>query len=112
MLSIGLTFRGIVFCLFVLMTVRAANIFFLIFIYLAASGLGCGTREASVAVLGLLSGGGAWALGLAGSVAGHGLSCPAAQGILVPRPGTEPSSPASEDGFLTTGPTWKSLDVF
>ena len=32
------------------------------------------------------------------------LSCPAACGILVPRPGIEPTSPALEGGFLTTGP--------
>ena len=37
-------------------------------------------------------------------VAEHGLSCPAACGILVPRPGIEPVSPVSAGGFLTTGP--------
>ena len=37
-----------------------------------------------------------------------GLSCPAACGILVPRPGIEPVSPALEGGFLTTGPPGKS----
>ena len=30
----------------------------------------------------------------------HGLSCPAAWGILVPRPGIEPVSLALEGGFL------------
>ena len=30
------------------------------------------------------------------------LSCPVAYGILVPRPGIEPMSPALEGGFLTT----------
>ena len=42
------------------------------------------------------------------------LSCPTACGILVPRPGIEPVSPALEDRFLTTGPPGKSptLDVF
>ena len=34
----------------------------------------------------------------------HRLSCPMAYGILVPRPGIEPTSPALEGGFLTTGP--------
>ena len=29
--------------------------------------------------------------------------------ILVPRPGIEPTSPALEDKFLTTGPLGKSL---
>ena len=41
-------------------------------------------------------------------VAAHGLSCPAACGILVPRPGIEPVSPALEGGFLNTGPPGKS----
>ena len=43
-------------------------------------------------------------------VAAHGLICPAACGILVPRPGIEPASPALEGGFLTTGPPGKSLN--
>ena len=37
------------------------------------------------------------------------LTCPAACGILVPRPGSEPASPALEGGFFTTGPPGKSL---
>ena len=37
------------------------------------------------------------------------LSCPAACGILVPRPGIEPASPALESGFFTAGPPRKSL---
>ena len=37
-----------------------------------------------------------------------GLSCPAACGILVPGPGIEPTSPAAESGFFTTGPPGKS----
>ena len=32
-------------------------------------------------------------------------------GILVSQAGTEPVSPALEDGFLTTGPPGKSLHV-
>ena len=36
-----------------------------------------------------------------------GLSCPVACGILVPRPGIEPLSPALEGRFLTTGPQRK-----
>ena len=35
-------------------------------------------------------------------------SYPEAWGILVPQPGIEPTSPALEDGFLTTGPQRKS----
>ena len=63
----------------------------------------------------LLSSCGAQALEHTGSVvAGHGLSCPTAYGILVPRPGIEPAFPASEGGSLTTGPPGKSsvLDFF
>ena len=42
-------------------------------------------------------------------VVARGLSCPKACGILVPRPGIEPASPALEGGFFTTGPPGKSL---
>ena len=37
-------------------------------------------------------------------VTAHGLSCPMACGILVPRPGIEPTSPALQGGFLIIGP--------
>ena len=37
------------------------------------------------------------------------LSCWVASGILVPQPGIKPTSLASQGGFLTTGPTRKSL---
>ena len=48
----------------------------------------------------------------AGSAAvAPGLSFPMACGILVPQPGIEPASPTLEGGFLTTGPTGKSLIV-
>ena len=39
----------------------------------------------------------------------HGLSCPMAYGILVPRPEIEPTSPALEGRFSTTRPPGKSL---
>ena len=56
-----------------------------------------------------LSSCGMWALECAGSVvAACRLSCPVACGILVPRPGIKPMSPALEGGFLTTGPPGKS----
>ena len=42
-------------------------------------------------------------------VKSRGLSCPMACGILVPRPGIKLMSPAMEGGFLTTGPSEKSL---
>ena len=63
-----------------------------------------------VAVLGFLSSCDALALEDTGSVvAVCRLSCLVACGILVPRPGIEPESPALEGGFLTTGPPGKSL---
>ena len=42
----------------------------------------------------------------------HGLSCPAAWQILVPRPGMEPESPALAGGFLITGPPGKFPQIF
>ena len=45
-------------------------------------------------------------------VAVHRLSCPEARGILVPRPGIEPMSPALAGRFLTTGPPGKSCLLF
>ena len=69
-------------------------------------------RRPFVAVCRLLSSCGAQAPKRAGSVVvAHGLSCPVACGILVPRPGIEPVSPALQDGFLTTGPPGKSLEI-
>ena len=41
------------------------------------------------------------------SSCGCGLSCSMACGILVPQPGIEPSFPALEGKFLTTGPPGK-----
>ena len=45
-------------------------------------------------------------------VAVCGLSCPTAHGILVPQPGIEPTSPALEGGFLTTGPPGRSQESY
>ena len=39
----------------------------------------------------------------------HHLNCPSACGMLVPRPGIEPSSPASAGRLLTSDPPGKSL---
>ena len=45
-------------------------------------------------------------------VVARGLSCSAAYAILVPLPGIKPeSSPALQNGFLTTGPPGKSQDL-
>ena len=54
----------------------------------------------------LLSSCGVWA----SLVAAGGFSCLVACGILVPRPGIKPASPALEDEFLTTGLSGKSPD--
>ena len=52
---------------------------------------------------------GAQALGYVGSAAVvQRLTCPGACGILVPRPGTEPMSPALAGGLLIAGPPRKS----
>ena len=62
-----------------------------------------------VAAGGLLSSCGAQAPECAGSVvAARRLSCSTARGISFPRPGIEPSSPALEGRFVTTGPPGKS----
>ena len=44
-------------------------------------------------------------------IVGHGLSCPAACGILVPRPRIETVSPALAVQNLATGPPEKSLKL-
>ena len=44
----------------------------------------------------------------ASAVVSYRLSCPTASGILVPRPGIGPESPALAGGFLITGPPGKS----
>ena len=57
-----------------------------LFIYLAVSGLSCGTRDLLL-----------WRAGSVVMV--HGLIFPVACGILVPQPGIEPATPALEGGF-------------
>ena len=70
--------------------------FFYLFIFFIVLGLRCG--------LWAFSSFGKQALESLGSVAeAHGLSCPGACGILVPRPGIIPISLALEGRFLTTG---------
>ena len=70
----------------------------------------CGIFVAAlVAACGLLS---SYGVRVFSSLVGvRGLSCPAACGIFVPRPGTEPASPALEGGFFTTEPPGKAPDV-
>ena len=69
----------------------------LFFTYFAASDLSCIMQCLSLRHTGF------------SLVAAHRLSCPTVCGILVPWPGIEPTSPALEGRFLTTGPPGKSL---
>ena len=87
--------------------------FSLYIIYLAASGLSWGTQHLhcvkSFVVVHRLSSCGVWAPKCMGSVLAvleH--SCSVACGILFPRPGIEPTSPALQGGFWTIGPPRKS----
>ena len=63
---------------------------------MAVLGLGCGTQDFFLCPAGSLD-------------VVPGLNCPTACGILVPQPGIEPTSPALQGGFLTTGPPGKFL---
>ena len=89
---------------------------------MAVLGLHCGTPPSSgCSKQGLLSSCGVWASHCSGlsccgaqalgyvssTVVVHRLIRPVACGILVPRPGTEPMSPALAGGFLITGPPRK-----
>ena len=85
------------------------------------SGLSCSTRDLSLRRVDSLLWRAGFFLGVACGLQSaqaqwlrRWLSCPVAtkwdlSGILVPRPGIEPMSPALEGGFLTTGPPGKSL---
>ena len=73
--------------------------FFLIFIYLATSGLSCITWDIFLQCADSL-------------VVVHKFSCPKAHGILVPQFGIEPTPSALEGRFLTIGPPGKSLEGF
>ena len=66
------------------------RLFCFVLFFLAALGLHCGVRVSLVVA--------------------RGVSFPATCGILVPRPGIEPASPALEGEFLTTGPPGKSQE--
>ena len=95
--------------------------FLKLFIYLAVSGLNCGTGI-SVAPFGIFLWGAQaqWLQHMGSLVAAHGsgpcglnvvcrLSCSAACGILVPWPWFKPKSPALAGKFLTTELSGKSL---
>ena len=93
------------YVLFFLINVISLFFFNILFLYfLAALCVSCGTQDLSL-----------WHVGFSlvwrtsSVVVAHGLSCHVACGILVPRPGIEPASPALEGGFFTTGPPGKSL---
>ena len=84
-----------------------------IFIYLAASGLSCGTQDLHCSMQDCslrCVDSSLWHTGSVVAARRH--SCPVAFGILVPRPGIKPVPPALEGGFLTTGPPGKSLDYY
>ena len=75
----------------------------------AAAGCRLQRGRASAVAACRLSGGGIQPPAHVGSVAAAPrLSCSAACGILVPQPGIEPTSPALQDRFFTTGPQEKS----
>ena len=85
---------------------------FYLFVYLAASGLGC-SGWALCCVVGDLPL--QWILELwhtSSVVVACRLSCSMAGGILIPWPGIEPSSPALQGRFLTSGPQGKSPSFF
>ena len=102
-------------------TREACNSLFMFYflIYLAVSGLSCGMRDLSLqcASSSLWHAGFplvvAWGRGAPEHVGSVAVACrlsfPTACGILVPQPGIEPTSPALEGRFLTTGPPGKSL---
>ena len=93
-------------------------IYLFIYLFMAASGLSCGAGDLSLWYTGFslvvacgLSSCGTWAIcgtrvpeRMGSVVVARGLGCPAACGILVPRPGIESASPALQGGFLTTRP--------
>ena len=74
-------------------------------IYLAASGLRCGTRDLCGGTRDLWL----WYAGFLIVVCK--LSCLAANGVLLPWPGIEPVSPTLQGRFLTFGLPGKSLVV-
>ena len=62
-------------------------------------------RDSTVVLHGL------WSTGVS-VIEAHRINCLVACGILVPRPGIEPASPALQGRFLITGPPRKSLLSF
>ena len=81
---------------------RPVDVYFLKLMYLAVSGLSCGTGDHCDQQDLLLQ-------HVDSVVAASRLSCSKACGILVPHPGIEPVSPELEDVFITTGLPGKSL---
>ena len=76
---------------------------FVLSIYLAELGLSCSTWD-------LYSSHSVFCCKVSVVVGPNRLSCPVACGILLPQPGIEPTSSASQDRFLTTGPPGKSWE--
>ena len=104
----GSFFFFLIFILFLVTFISFSFLSFFLFIWLHQ--VLVAACKIFIASRGLLcSSCGARALECTGSVAvARRLSCLTARGILVPRPGIEPVSPALEGGFLTTGPPGKS----
>ena len=102
-------------CIFLTFSISLSLSLIFIYVFLAVSGLSCSMRDLLLWCAGssLRCEGFSLVVAQAGSVVeAHGLHCPATCGILVPRPGIKPKSPALEGGFLTTGPPGKSLHLF
>ena len=78
------------------------SLLFYVFIYLAASGLRCGTQDLRCAMRDLV------VQRLDSLVVHRGLSCSWPRAILVPRPGIKPVSSALQGRFSATGPLGKS----
>ena len=80
---------------FILIFIYFILLFLFSLFFLSVSGLSCSTRALLLR-------------GASSVVVVHRHSCPLACGILVPRPGIEPVSPALEGRYFTTGPPGNS----
>ena len=104
----GVQQNELVIHIFILFQILFPHRLFHLFIYWLRQVLVAACRL-FIAVRGLLSCCGMQVPEREGSVVtARGLCCPSACGILVPRPGIKPASPALQEGFLTTGPPEKT----
>ena len=101
------------FVFFLIFTYLLTYLFIYLFIIFGYVGFQLWHMGSFIEAHGLLSSCGAWGAHklwsvwtpehMGSVVVACGLSCPVACGILVPRPGIEPTSPALEGEFLATG---------